>query len=249
MMDSFFKYIRKIIPRPLTSIIRFIWAKQFLFGIVPDDFAILSKEVIFSAKNKKWDTRKSKGIGGWFPVDNHSHGYHGLLKQWWDAYGLGEYCLLISETCKVKNNFLNLYPNTKVIATDFYVDLNPELGETDIVWNLYNSIPKKLSVKKFDSIICQATFEHIIDPVGVLRKLASLLTDGGYLYLHTHTPLYPYHACPRDYLRYFPDWFHDISLVIPSIKVIEVYCVEGHAFSVYQKIVKQPSTTATPIRP
>ena len=78
--------------------------------------------------------------------------------------------------------------------------------------------------------------EHLMDPVGVVRKLIELLELGGHLYMHTLTPLYPYHNWPSDYLRYFPDWFRDLSKVLPNIELIELYCIEGHVFSAYRKI-------------
>ena len=124
-----------------------------------------------------------------------------------------------------------------MVTTDYYLDLVIGEAKTDIIWNLYESVPAQLAVFRFNSVICQATMEHLMDPVGVLRKLASLVDSGGYLYLHTHTPLYAYHGLPRDYLRYFPDWFRDITMVIPDIELIELYCSTGHVFAAYRKRV------------
>lgn len=237
MSKNIFKLARRLIPRPVRILIRHLWAQQFRLGLTPMDLAILSDEVAYSAKGRRWNTQISGGIGGWIPAANHSHGYHGLLQEWWTAYGLGYSCLLISESSEVRASFQKLYPATRMTATDYYVDLNPKAGHTDVAWNLYEPIPADLSSRHFDSVICQATMEHLLDPVGVLRKIAALLANGGHLYLHTHTPLYAYHACPRDYLRYFPDWFRDVGLVIPEIEVIEVYCAAGHAFAAYRKRV------------
>jgi len=230
-----FKLARRLIPRPVRVLIRSLWVQQFRFGLAPMDLAVLSDEVTYSVAGRRWDTRISEGIGGWIPMPNHSHGYHGLLQQWWTAYGLGNSCLLISESNEVKASFQKLYPATRMTTTDYYLDLNPNARHTDVVWNLYDPIPADLVAMQFGSVICQATMEHLMDPVGVLRKFATLLVDGGHLYLHTHTPLYAYHASPRDYLRYFPDWFRDIGLVILEIEVVEVYCMAGHAFAVYRK--------------
>ena len=49
--------------------------------------------------------------------------------------------------------------------------------------------------------------------------------------------MYPYHNWPCDYLRYFPDWFRDVEQIIPNLKLVELYCKEGHAFAAYKKII------------
>jgi SAM-dependent methyltransferase len=124
-----------------------------------------------------------------------------------------------------------------MVATDYYLNLDSKQAQTDVVWNLYEPIPEELAAKQFGSVVCQATVEHLLDPVGVLRKLTALLAHGGHLYLHTHTPLFPYHGWPKDYLRFFPEWFQDVGLLIPEIEAVEVYCVAGHAFAAYRKRV------------
>jgi SAM-dependent methyltransferase len=122
-----------------------------------------------------------------------------------------------------------------VVATDFFLDLATREGTTDVVWNLYEPVPDALAGARFDSIVTQATMEHLLDPMGVLRKLGSLLRPGGHLYVHTHTPLFPYHGWPRDYVRFFPDWFRDVGLVIPEVELVELHCAAGHAFAAYRK--------------
>lgn len=226
---------RRLVPRPLRALIRRIWLQQFRLGFLPIDLAILSQVSAYSATGRCWNTRVSSGIGGWIAAPNHSHGYHGLLQQWWDAYGLGSSCLLVSESRQVAATFQTLYPNTKMVATDYYLGLGKNQAQTDVVWNLYEPIPPELGVTSFGSVVCQATFEHLMDPVGVMRKLATLLGDGSHLYLHTHTPLYPYHGWPKDYLRYFPDWFLDLGSVVPDLEVVEMYCARGHGFAAYRK--------------
>jgi SAM-dependent methyltransferase len=88
------------------------------------------------------------------------------------------------------------------------------------VWNLHEPIPAGPTAALFDRVVFLATMEHLVDPAGVLRKLVGLLADGGKLYLHTLTPLFPYHGWPKDFLRFFPDWFRDIGFVIPEIEVV-----------------------------
>jgi SAM-dependent methyltransferase len=228
--------VRRLIPRPARSPLRRLSARALCrFTLTPTELAAMSDEVAYSAAGHRWNTKISRGIGGWVDVPNHSQGYHGLLQQWWMTYGLGRSALLVSESCEVGAVFQNLYPEVRITTTDYFLNLTSQRNQTDIVWNLYDPIPPGLTGAQFGSVICQATLEHILDPVGVLRKLVELLADGGHLYLHTHTPLFPYHPWPRDYLRFFPDWFRDLSLVIPEIHAIEVYYAKGHAFATYHK--------------
>ena len=227
---------RRWVPRPLRKFLGRLWARQFQFGVTPLDLPRLSQEFSFSAAGKKWDTAVAVGVGGWLPAANHSHGYHGLLRQWWTVYGLGSKCLLVSETRDVGASFAARYPDTRMVTTDYHLNLLAATAVTDVVWNLYEAAPPEIAETKYGSIICQATLEHLMDPVGVLGRLVALLEEDGHLYLHTHTPLYPYHAWPRDYLRYFPDWFVDIGMLIPGVKAIEVYCTGGHAFAAYKKV-------------
>jgi hypothetical protein len=189
------------------------------------------KPFFYSATGNRWDTNFSRGIGGWFPCSNHSFGYHGLLQQFWEKFGFGQKCLLISENTKSAADFSKKYPAVDFISTDYFLDVGKEQLQTHVLWNLYERAPN-LGV---NSIVCQATIEHVMDPVGVFRKFASILERNGYLYVHTHTPLFPYHPWPKDYLRYHPEWFTDVVGLIPELKVREVVCVYGHAFAVYQK--------------
>jgi hypothetical protein len=89
---------------------------------------------------------------------------------------------------------------------------------------------------RVDSIICQATFEHLLDPVGIVNRFSQILNDRGFLFVHTHTPLFPYHPFPKDYLRFNPEWFVDLPMVLKQIGVLEVICIYNHAFAVFQKV-------------
>ncbi len=129
-----------------------------------------------------------------------------------------------------------------MVATDYYLDLSSKGSQTDVLWNLYDPITDAVLAMQFNSVICQATLEHLLDPVGVLKKLAMLLVNGGHIYLHTHTPLFPYHGWPKDYLRFFPEWFRDVSLLIPDIEAVEVYCLAGHAFAAYRKRIPEATS-------
>lgn len=171
--------------------------------------------------------------GGHIRVPNVSGFYHGILREYFDQYGLGARCLLVSETKAVAEVFGRLFPGTDFVSTDYYLDLQPD-PKCHVVWDLCSERPPE-SLVGFQSIICQATLEHVLDPVQVLRNFSSILSEGGYLFVQTHTPAYVYHPYPRDYLRYQPDWFEDIEKLVRTLKLVELLCVDGHAFAVYRR--------------
>lgn len=165
-------------------------------------------------------------------VPNLSGFYHGILKEWWERYGLGDRSLLISETHAVAEVFADKYPASKFVTTDYFVDLQPQ-PTCDFVWDLCSAeVPHE--ARGANSIVCQATLEHIIDPVRAMRNLTEALEPAGMLYVQTHTPAYHYHGWPKDYLRYFPEWFEDIAGVV-GLELVELLCVDGHAFAAYRK--------------
>jgi SAM-dependent methyltransferase len=56
----------------------------------------------------------------------------------------------------------------------------------------------------FDSALCNAVLEHIIDPERAMAELARVVRKGGHI-VATVPFLQPYHACPGDYRRYTAD--------------------------------------------
>ena len=189
----------------------------------------------YSQSARSWEMTLDIGIGGWCKVSNLSGGYHGLLRQWWDYYGLGAKVLLVSETVAVRREFEAMYSGKEFVTTDYFTEISSNNSPPDVLWNMYEEPPASLKPGSFSSIICQATLEHVHDPIGVLRRLVALLGPSGYLYIHTQTPGFQYHPFPRDYLRFYPDWFQDISLTIPAVEVVEIHCACGHAFCLIRK--------------
>lgn len=178
------------------------------------------------------DARKRLRTGH-FLVPNVSGFYHGILTEWFRVYGLGRRSLLVSETRAVAAAFSRAHPETEFVSTDFFVDLQPD-PMCHVVWDLCSEeAPKELT--GFGSIICQATLEHVADPVRVLRHFSTMLDEGGLLYIQTHTPSFHYHPYPRDYLRYHPDWFTDVPKIVRCLTLVELLCVDGHAFAVYRR--------------
>jgi len=183
-----------------------------------------------------FDTQIAHGVGGWFPVPNLSHGYHGLMRQWWEFYGLGKSALLVSESTVVREVFEIKYPGVRFVSTDYFLELSDNQRPCDVIWNLYTDPPKVLSSMSFDSVICSALLEHVLDPVGILRRLVNMMNPMAYLYLHTVSTQFGYHAYPRDYLRYFRDWFEDLRIVIPALSLVELFYSKkrGHLLACYQ---------------
>lgn len=166
-------------------------------------------------------------------VPNVSGFYHSILHMYWTSYGLGQKWLLVSETKTVGNVFANKYPNTHFVTTDYYLELQPN-PQCDVVWDLC-SLVIPVELNQFNSVICQATLEHVIDPIRVISNLVEVIEPQGLLYIQTHTPAFHYHGYPRDYLRYFPDWFIDIPKILGNIDLLDLLCVDGHVFAVYKK--------------
>jgi len=177
--------------------------------------------------------RQFRQIG--FRVPNVSGFYHAILRNYWERYGLGPRCLLVSETFPTSRVFQEGWPSTNFTCTDYYVDLQPE-PQCDLVWNLCSPESPLEFRGTFSSVICQATLEHVLDPVQAVRNLSQALLPGGMLYIQTHTPAYSYHSYPRDYLRFFPDWFEDLGEFLQTVRLVELLCLDGHAFAVYRRL-------------
>lgn len=190
--------------------------------------------VSFSKAGMKWDCAQSVDgwIGGRYDAENHSKGYHGILRQWWEHYNHGTSCLLISENNNVKARFQLEYPGWSFVTLDKF----DNLGEpTDKREDLCGTINLSLS-GAFDLIICQATLEHVYDPFTAIKNMMAMLRPGGVVLIHTHTPSFRYHACPRDYFRFQIDWFHDIPQFVSGSDLLELYATKGHVFAAFRKV-------------
>jgi SAM-dependent methyltransferase len=186
-----------------------------------------------AGRNWDYDSTLHNGwFGERFVVPNQSTGYHGLLKQWWDFYKVDNSSwLLVSEKNTAKPYFSAIYPNDTFSTLEYYadeqdVDYRFNLCDRSIVYNL----------PKFDIVLCQATLEHVYDPFSAMLNMSSLLNKNGILLTHTHTPGFEYHPYPKDYIRYYSDWFIDIPKFIYNIELLELFDENNHIFSVYRKI-------------
>ena len=167
--------------------------------------------------------------GGRWMVNNQSSGYHGILKQWWDdTAAANQKWLLVSENNEVKKEFQEAYPEITFQTVDYYDNMGEKvdlpLNICDF-WNI-NEV--------YDTVVCQATLEHVYDPVASMKNMSAALVPGGTVLIHTHVPGMKYHPHPRDYLRYYPDWFVDIA---PRVGLELLDLVENgvHIFARYRK--------------
>jgi hypothetical protein len=176
-----------------------------------------------------WDYRyNGDWIGGHLPVSNSSSGYHGILKQWWDSYLLPQdNVLLITEGKIVKNELEMMYPHVNFINHGFMQEGNYEY---DVIFDLCKPL-QNITMPKINAIVCQATLEHLFDPITALKNMLSLCNYGAEIYIHTHTPDFPYHPYPRDYLRFQPDWFVDIPKNIENLDIMDLCYDNKHIFS------------------
>ena len=177
-----------------------------------------------------------------FPAPNLSGGFYLALVAYWEHFGLGRNCLLVSETGQTKKLFEARYPKVTFATTDLHWELQDTqgFGKPDIVWNVCLPHPQQLEGKQFDSIICQALLEHVIDPTTALINMLTLLTTGGYLYLQTHTPSFMLHRYPRDYVRFHHDYFEDLPAYVRgrvhvSVAMLEMYSNRGFVAVCYRR--------------
>ena len=183
-------------------------------------------ETFINSNNEPW-------IGGQFSVPNLSSGYHGILKSWWETHLTPRsLVLLVSEDENVKKTFESCYPGTKFVTTNLHTS-----HDVDFILNLCDSKFVDAFSDKFDIIVCQATLEHVYDPFNAIKNMSSLLNPQGIILIHTHTPGFIHHPCPTDCLRFYPDWFKEITKYIDNIQLLDLIHTDSfHIFAKYQKI-------------
>ena len=153
-------------------------------------------------------------INGRFVVANASQGYHNLMKEWWEKYNTGNDILIVGEGEAAKNDFQAAYPEWNIQTVD--EDTQWTRGAINITGDICDE--HTLEKNKYSLVICQSVLEHVFDPVMAIKNMLKSLKKDGVLCLCTHPPGlgkyvreegYPYHAGPRDYLRFHLDFFED----------------------------------------
>jgi len=141
-------------------------------------------------------------------LPNLSGRLNGVLYGFMNHYGLGGRTLLSSENNDVKSVLASIFPESIFTTADYYSELQG--NNADYCWDASTAPPVQLREGRFTSCVCNAMLEHVIDPTSVLANLFSVLDSSAYLYLMTVTPSYHYHRFPRDYCRFFHDYFEDM---------------------------------------
>jgi SAM-dependent methyltransferase len=106
------------------------------------------------------------------------------------------------------------------------------LGNVDHEWNFEHSPPE---MDKYDLIISQAVLEHLVNPYKHISDLASLLTPGGFLIVHTVVPGFPYHRYPIDTCRFHPDWFEEMAKRL-GVDIVKKRIHGTYLFYMYRKV-------------
>jgi SAM-dependent methyltransferase len=111
--------------------------------------------------------------------------------------------LLPGENNAVKHAYVDLFqvPESQIVTAGL-------ADNVDHRWNFEDAPP---AFGTFDCIVSQAMLEHLLQPYKHVRDLVDALNTGGYLILHTVMPGFAYHRHPVDCVRFFPDWFEEVS--------------------------------------
>ena len=177
------------------------------------------------------------------PVPNVVGYYNHALRQYWDQFGFGKRCLLVAESIAVKRQMGKYYPNVLFTTCDLFPDLmgaEPDC-KPDVIWDICRQAPPTLTLSAFDSVVCQALLEHVIDPTRAILNMTRLLSLGGRFYFQTHTPSFTKHQVPRDYVRFHHDYFEDLPSFLLEDHGIhfaleELYSKEGIVAGLMKRI-------------
>jgi len=197
----------------------------------------------YSKNGNKWNLRERKNSPGWvgvrFPVHNFSLGYQGLTVQWWRKYiPKNAKVLMTSEENKIKDQIHEKFPKWDITTTDMYVNLHELVrkklnkSDTDIEADIceQGSIPGK-----YDAVTSQAMLEHIYDPFGAMKNMASVLKKDGILQTHTAGVQQAYHRAPVDCFRFMRDWWTELQKHL-DLELLEYIGYKNHQiFALYRK--------------
>ena len=105
------------------------------------------------------------------------------------------------------------------------------LDDMDVQWNFEEDPAVQ---RQYDCIVSQSMIEHLIDPYKHIRDCASLLKPGGHMILHTVMPGFNYHRHPIDCMRFYPDWFEELSKRL-GLEVVDKYVHNSRITYLYRK--------------
>ena len=101
-------------------------------------------------------------------------------------------------------------PTVEALEPRIYVGVDQSEGpRVDVVCKA-TDLAARFGSKSFDVVISTEMLEHVEDWRPVMTNMVDVLGDGGWMYLTTRGPGFPYHPYPIDRWRYTVDAMADI---------------------------------------
>lgn len=166
---------------------------------------------------------------------------HFAIRTFIEARGLGDRCLLVSESRKVAMAYSSVYSDTSFLSCDLFSELQEAAygddGRPDFVWDVTTPLQ---SSDTFNSAIAFALLEHVIDPIMAIRNMLECLEKTGYLYIMTHSPSFHIHRYPCDYIRFNKDFWLDLPAYLKrsydlEVNLSDLYWYDGVWCVAYQR--------------
>lgn len=106
------------------------------------------------------------------------------------------------------------------------VDIISNTGVDRVVKDVSELIAEE---KRFDTVICCETLEHVINPWSIVDSMRTLLKNDGLLFISSPTYGFPVHRFPIDCYRFGVDafelgFFREMKLLV----IEEVLCPKGY---------------------
>lgn len=164
------------------------------------------------------------------PVQNVSKKFDGLLIQWWRHFGLSGKGMVVGDGgfCDpVKNKLRELFPEIGSVEV-------ADMRGADIIWDITKP-PGELLSSMYDWIICQATLEHVYDPVASIKNMLSCLKPSGLLYIHTVGPQMKIHRHPVDCIRFLRDFFVILEHELET-EIVDMLWTPYHINVIYRRV-------------
>lgn len=157
-------------------------------------------------------------------------GYHGVLFDYFEKYCSQniEKMAIIAESNEAAADLEKKYPYLRVDNIVGYTD-KKNGSDFDVDLNIDQNFKAE-----YDVLLSQALLEHVCNPFCAIKNFSDLLNENGIMLLHTHNIKMPYHAYPIDCIRYYEDFFVNITKYLPLEK-IEYLEADVHIFCVYRK--------------
>ncbi len=174
--------------------------------------------------------------GGLLKVENSSGGFLvRIIELALNSETPGDW-LLVSEPKEAgeqirqewKEKFLASLPNIESIESVLNTKWNSQEFQYDLCIYPVLQNPPKYSV-----VMHQSLLEHVVDPVTVIRNLNDFLLPGGIQVIQTVNIYSSMHRYPIDTLRFFPDFFENLSNYLP-VKCLDTFMENGSIYAVLQ---------------